>query len=692
MNNINYVTIDVDAVFSALPIVHGEARCSVSLSLDDCIAMCRINLIKNLCNCSATPWPMLSSTTTETCDLQLYQSCLKFNGIDDSHCASSCLGLCNRTAFKFYSIQKIASYNSYGLQLTLKNMNYPVFEESFQWGINDLIGAVGGIIFLFLGLDFHSILNSFYNFIRIVLSKCRKARKNRIIPRNQEDVVIKINLPNQISSAESSINAGNISYKSFLKLTWRKICHWFPFNNINGITLILFSCLTLQMGSDFIRQYRFDRTVPNIKLMFRQNISLPKSTICLGLNFGELDRWKEKNHTSKIYHQKNITTYFQNANLTKEKILGPDIWPNVLLNVVHAYLEFMTDNEANTAVNMVDRTDNGTFSFLSSTRSTDDLYLAILQLEENMQKFNLTSNELRQKFGGEVNRYFSLQANQINTMANLTVMEQEIPINFTTSISNWGICYQASFDKYPFYDGQRQLIKITTANISKTLPNLETANNIRIFEVDFTDGNRTGLEWTLNIDEGVFTYINLPMFNTIRVDAVYHSLPMVVNGRASCSETISQEGCIAKCRVNLIQKLCNCSATSWYYLIPSNQRECRASDYFTCLEYGSTDDSNCINECVNLCKRWKFLSDELALTDTNCDEGLIVLKIDKFDYPIFTEQVAWTFDTISGSFGNVIRCYLGLDFSTIVLFAVEKAKWLFTVILGLKECLKIFRW
>ncbi len=250
-------------------------------------------------------------------------------------------------------------------------------------------------------------------------------------------------------------------------------------------------------------------------------------------------------------------------------------------------------------------------------------------------------------------------------------------------------CYQVSFDKYPFYEGLKQLIKITTANISKTLPNSEIASYDRIFEVDFTDGNRTGLEWTLNVDEGVFTHVYLPIENTIRVDAVYHSLPILVNGRARCSETISQEGCIAKCRVNLIQKLCNCSATSWYYLIPNNQRECLATDYFFCLENGSLDDSNCINECVDLCKRWKFFSDEDSFKSP-WNGGLIELKIAKFDYPIFAEQLAGTFDTISGSFGNVIRCYLGLNFSTIILFAIEKAKWFFTSIFGLRECLVNF--
>jgi hypothetical protein len=562
-------------------------------------------------------------------------------------------------------------------------MNNPVFEESLQWGINDLIGAVGGIIGLFLGLDFHSILNSFYNFILIVFSKCRKARKDRIIAQNQ-DAVIEINLPNQISSAESAIRTANMSYKNFLKLTWLKVYHWYPFNFINSITLLLFSCLTLQMSSDFIHQYRTDKTVPNMNLMFRQNISLPKSTICLALNFGELETSKEKNDASKTYYQKNMEAYFQNASLSKEKILGREIWPNALLNVVHAHLYFMTTNEANTNQGMTDRIDSDTFSFLSSPKNTDDLYLAILLLEENMHTFNLTSNELRQKFGGEVNRYFSLQANQTTTMTNLTEMEQEIPIEYTTSVSSWGICYQLSFDKYPFYYGQRQEIRITTANISKTLPNSEIINDFRTFEVDFTDGNKTGLEWTINIDEGVSTQVSNAIFNEIRVDAVYRSLPIVANGRARCSETISQEGCIAKCRVHLIQKLCNCSATSWYYLVPTNLRECRASDYFSCLKKKSSEDSNCINRCVNLCQRWKFLSDELSCS-CNLDGGLILLKIVDFDYPILVEQVAWTFDTISGSFGNVMQCYLGLDFSTIILFATEKAKWFFTVIFGLRN-------
>jgi hypothetical protein len=141
---------------------------------------------------------------------------------------------------------------------------------------------------------------------------------------------------------------------------------------------------------------------------------------------------------------------------------------------------------------------------------------------------------------------------------NETSFGEQISSNYTTSVSINGICYQALFNEFPFHETMQSVIEITTANIS--LPSDHYFN--RFLEVDFLGRNKTGLEVTINSEKDVTTDTEQPMYVAIRVDSVFRSLPIVVNGKARCSETISQDNCRAQCRVNLIQKLCNCLATS----------------------------------------------------------------------------------------------------------------------------------
>jgi hypothetical protein len=174
-------------------------------------------------------------------------------------------------------------------------LNYPVFEEHFQWAFNDLMGAVGGIMGLFLGLDFFSLLNTFYHLLLILYSKWNQARQNRI-DINRQNLVIEDDhdQQSQIENVENSGNrnissgSGNINFSP--KLVCRRIYQLLISNLFRIIILAVFSCLTLQMGAEIFQQIKTAVTVPKMTMMYRQNISLPKSTICLGLVWGELDR------------------------------------------------------------------------------------------------------------------------------------------------------------------------------------------------------------------------------------------------------------------------------------------------------------------------------------------------------------------------------------------------------------------
>lgn len=59
----------------------------------------------------------------------------------------------------------------------------------------------------------------------------------------------------------------------------------------------------------------------------------------------------------------------------------------------------------------------------------------------------------------------------------------------------------------------------------------------------------------------------------------------------------------------------------------------------------------------------------------------VSLQFTKFSYPLFEEQQAWTFDSISSTIGNVIGFYLGLDMLMIIQFLFDKAFALTVVII-----------
>ena len=174
--------LEIESIIRTLPTVNGVTRCSTNFSFDDCVATCRIKLIQKLCGCSATTWPKLLELTDIgiPCSLEQYRTCLNFNGFDDRNCTSSCLDLCETTTYKFILSSTVGDFpvpGSTSVTFSIKNFQYPVFEETLVYQTFDsFLGDFGGIIGLFLALDFFMIFNSLYNFVLFALRKFRKLK------------------------------------------------------------------------------------------------------------------------------------------------------------------------------------------------------------------------------------------------------------------------------------------------------------------------------------------------------------------------------------------------------------------------------------------------------------------------------------------------------------------------------------
>ncbi len=103
-------------------------------------------------------------------------------------------------------------------------------------------------------------------------------------------------------------------------------------------------------------------------------------------------------------------------------------------------------------------------------------------------------------------------------------------------------------------------------------------------------------------------------------------------------------------------------------------------EYIYCLKFNASADSHCRYECATqqLCERWQLSFEQVYYPYADIDGGLLELQfVSRFDFPIFEQQIMWTFDSFSGELGNVLGFYVGLDFLTIIEFFVEKAMLLF---------------
>lgn len=129
-------------------------------------------------------WSLLTSKlilliqTENTCTLEHYYLCQNNIKIDSDiavlFCKSACVDLCERKLFNILQRQTDQElYDIAHLIISIKGLQYPVFEEELKWNRETFLGALGGIIGFFLGLSFFQIVMSIYTFFVMVYKKYR---------------------------------------------------------------------------------------------------------------------------------------------------------------------------------------------------------------------------------------------------------------------------------------------------------------------------------------------------------------------------------------------------------------------------------------------------------------------------------------------------------------------------------------
>jgi hypothetical protein len=159
--------ITITAFYSAIPYSRGTHKCSADTTLDDCQDDCRITTIRKLCNCTPASWSKLATTATNFCSLDDYENCLQTADNFTPKCSAGCLRSCTRIkyqqvqVFNFNSsVQAIdravqtINGNTSVININFLNFQYFIYGEAFAYSTSEFFRAFGGILVIWVGLNF----------------------------------------------------------------------------------------------------------------------------------------------------------------------------------------------------------------------------------------------------------------------------------------------------------------------------------------------------------------------------------------------------------------------------------------------------------------------------------------------------------------------------------------------------------
>ncbi len=291
--------------------------------------------------------------------------------------------------------------------------------------------------------------------------------------------------------------------------------------------------------------------VINSYVDYSQSRILPNSTICLPLDYGELDESR-----SLEKQPKRLVTaleYLHKQNWSKNDFITKDRrWNNAVRNAVHAYLIDLSNCEAGIHAKCNQNYTND-----------DDLNIALNILEKMISKLNITVDELRQGFGYEVAEYYAFYIALYEFGAYISYV---IDIIHTKFIGVNQICYEMPFSLRPISITNNFHIGLVQHN----LPNRKNVGingkMITIAFVDrlFNDISNADIFYQVSFGQEVIMPLELIRYNRIS---------KMNDDTQRCGEqTIYQ--CEATCRIKFILEHCKCVPTSWPNLLEYINKVC----------------------------------------------------------------------------------------------------------------------
>ncbi|KAH7730932.1 Protein DEL-6 a [Aphelenchoides avenae] len=218
------VTVEVRAQYTMLENDEAGTACRTFDDEDenefDCRSRCRMEMIRQMCKCTAPTLAHLSSDdqleTFPICDYEKCKLDVQRGNFTDKLCSDKCYPDCHQVR---YTVRHDPKGRSLRPDLTTVVLNWGSFEyltleQQWVWSVTTFIAALGGSIGMWLGLSILSLIQ-LLTYMAEKLSK-RVGKTLHVVPENKDEEAAKSS--RKQSSASVSANPfgnGNVSANPF---------------------------------------------------------------------------------------------------------------------------------------------------------------------------------------------------------------------------------------------------------------------------------------------------------------------------------------------------------------------------------------------------------------------------------------------------------------------------------------------
>ncbi len=267
-----------------------------------------------------------------------------------------------------------------------------------------------------------------------------------------------------------------------------------------------------------------------------------------------------------------------------------------------------------------------------------------------MKQWNITTDSMRKKLGTEFQKILQLRVDfSGSTNFDFTsqlrlyhVSRDKMVYNFPTNIASFSdlidrIEISANLSRFPMLSKRSSIWLVFGAS-------------------DFNTDLRGELDYAeLQYGADIGSQADI----SFRPGSVHKSM-LNNTGTEFCAAVENTQVCVAKCRINLIQKYCNCSPTRWPTLLSPGENDCSLAKYRECF-YNRSEDQSCRDRCKYSCKHLTY---HVSTTKKDAASEHIMqmtIFVDGFTYVIYEDSYKMTLESFLSSLGGLLGLILGLD-------------------------------
>ncbi len=328
------------------------------------------------------------------------------------------------------------------------------------------------------------------------------------------------------------------------------------------IIWIIFGHFTASTSYDLIASYAASKTSFTPQSKFNQSVALPQSSICVDVIPAYLDVYSSNQNSFSVppshktnHYQTSLVAFFNGTNVSKDAILNIEKkWPNSLLYVAHYYLFLIQQFEGFYT--------SGTIGYIKNLNvSSRDIAIAINILDNKMKLFDISVQELKNKYGAQVATVFNITA-AFYDQGVLT--STRIEIDRVSLVEHSLVCINMRFDQQSLKNRDSIIVQ---AHISEALDHpdeyFQSAMYLAMGDV-YELGNLEDISITFSA-----LFDNILSTIMININSVYQKISRK-GGELVCSETSSEKLCESNCRTEYIQVICSCISANGDKVGPFN--------------------------------------------------------------------------------------------------------------------------